>query len=335
LEGFIFLSKKMKKIIKIINSYKIIWLVLIPLFLLMFWIICGILFDSRVSFSSIEKEGQNARLINVNGKLLKGQKVRGEFTSPENYMGIMVLKFNSYTKSDYRGEDVLQFKIKEKNSKEWYYLNNYRSGMLEHQLLFPFGFPVVENSRNKTFQFELESLYGNSTNSVDVSSDAPYIFTIHKYPKPEIMGSKIRLLSYLFKKTSISLASMDFLLRSSIYLLPFMFYSFFQIISRNKTTARRKYLVAVILLFILTSSITLKEVYLGETVGLSVLWIFSVFYYNLNSKFNFTMAFLLIFIWVLLTELGLTFYVEKINFWTYLLLIIGVTQLVREIKLNK
>lgn len=319
----------MKKIL----SNKFIAYILIPLVLVLFWLISSLLFNKQISFSVLEY-GENNPPQSVSGKLLKGEKISGNFIAKENNLGIIIVRFNRYVKPDYRGEDVLSFKLKENNAKDWYYFNNYRSGLVESQLLFPFGFPVIDNSKGKEYHFEIESLFGNATNALEISKDMPVLITAYQIPRNEITGSKLRLISFIFKKTLNSLASFDFLLSSIIFLLPLLFYVLWKFILKKSALSRKIFSFAVILL-IFFDIFLIKEVYIGILLGLIIGLIYAIKSNRFKSYFTFKWVVFLIFFWAILIYLNISNFSNKLNIWVFTFLVIGVGQMLLEEKRNK
>jgi hypothetical protein len=79
-------------------------------------------------------------------ELLKGEKIAEEFKAKYNNLGIIAIKFDTHFKVN---NDYLQFKIKEKNSVDWYYVNSYKVDQFRNNEYFPFGFPEIKESKNK------------------------------------------------------------------------------------------------------------------------------------------------------------------------------------------
>ena len=68
----------------------------------------------------------------------------------------MKVKFNTF---DQINLESLIFRIREKNSTDWYYQNKYKTDQINKEIFFPFGFPIIENSQGKVYEIEIESLH--------------------------------------------------------------------------------------------------------------------------------------------------------------------------------
>lgn len=327
--------KKINKIIKNSLSNKLIVLGVIPFLLISFWVIASLMFNNKISFSVLlYKQSSNDIKIVTSETLLKGEKITGEFKAKENYLGLIILRFNKYVKHDFNSEDVLVFRLKEKGNRKWYHINNYRSGLLENNLLFPFGFSIINNSKNKIYQFEIESLLGNETNAARVNKKDLNLLTGYQFPKNEITSSKKSALKFLVKKTFTSLINIDFLLSSLVYLLPFIIYVFIYILSPwwKKNKNLRHTILIFTFFLILFDIFFIKEFYLGVLLTLIIIWIYFILKNKLNSKINFILVFILILLWSLLILLKINDFQNKINIWTYALLVIGLAQAILEEK---
>ncbi len=313
---------------KKISSNNFIKFFIIPFLLIFFWWISSLLFNNKISFSTlVYKEGVIIQQTDK-GKLLKGNKILGEFISKDNHLGIIILNLKDFVKPDYRGEDVLSFKLKEKGDRDWFVVNNYRSGLMEHQLQFPFGFPQIENSKGKIYQFEITSLYGNDTNAIELSN-SKYINTAYQYSRKEIAGSKLRLVSFIFKKTINSLSNLDFLLSSILYLLPFCAYLIWEIQLKRVKVVRQIFSV-VVLLLILVDIFFLQEIYLGLLIFLILSWLVSIKLNNLESSVSFFLAGFLIIIWLVFMLINNQSFYNKLNIWVFAFLLLGVIQSIFE-----
>ncbi len=312
---------------------KLLFKALIPTLLLGFWLFLSFAYNNRISFSVLEYGDRNAVVLGKTlGKLYKGDIVYGEFKAKENYLGIVFIRFDDFVVPDYRGEDILTFKIKEKGAKTWYYSGNYRSGILKQQLLFPFGFPVIYNSIGKTYIFELKSLYGNTTNGVHLSGNKPIVKTAYQFPKKEIIGSKLRVINFVIKKIISSITDLDFLFTSVVYLTPLILYLSTRI---KKQIYKQKLFGLITFLLIIWDIVILKEIYTGILVVLFVVLIFNVVLNYIQSKALLLLSFYGFIIWIIFVYFGVNNFSAKLNIWTYAFFAIGIFKLVFENNKNK
>jgi hypothetical protein len=98
-------------------------------------------------------------------RILKGEVYQQSFLSTTDSFGIIAVKFSN---NDKINQDVLTFRIKEENDKDWFYENRYKTDQFQNNQFFTFGFPKIDNAQGKTFVFEIESLAGTEDDSVSV-----------------------------------------------------------------------------------------------------------------------------------------------------------------------
>lgn len=98
-------------------------------------------------------------------RILAGETYSQKFISETNEFGIVAVKFTNYLDIS---DDSLVFRIKEKNSKDWYFEYTYKVDQMQNDEFFTFGIPPITNALGKEYVFELESLSGKPDNSIGV-----------------------------------------------------------------------------------------------------------------------------------------------------------------------
>ena len=139
-------------------------------------------------------------------------------------MGIVSIRFKSLKRVAYKDEDALVFRLKEKGANNWYYENVYRSGFIYELPFLPIGFPVIKDSKGKSYYFELESLKGNSHNAMQLNDRSPVFASKYQFSKEELLADKSLFLHFIERKTLNSLSTIDVVFSSFVYLMPFIIY---------------------------------------------------------------------------------------------------------------
>lgn len=272
----------------------------------------------------------------TNKKLKGGDVVRGEFRSRDNNMGGLLLRFNEFARVDFNLQDVLIIKIKEKNNPDWYYVKDYRTDMLRDTLLFPVGFPIIPSSKDKTYVFEIQSLYGNNTNSVSLSTTEPVLSTLHQTPRQYITKNPFSFLSYTIRKVFNSFSNIDFVLSSLVFSAPIVFYLLVLFDFKSTSKGAKSFIIPIsTLFFVMLDILVLKNIFTGVLVILVALWLFSIRRNKLPSFVSFSTAFIFVFAWAMLVAFDFRKLDNKLNVWVYTFLLIGVIQLVFEEKNQK
>lgn len=279
-----------------------------------------------LSILTVRENISNLKFTNTN-KLFKGDELVGTFKAKENNLGIVFLKFDNYVKPDYAKEDNLIFRIKETDSKTWYVVNHYKSGIIVGNLFFPFGFPIIRNSKGKTYTFEVRSLNGNQENAVAVDTYGLSFASGYKFSRNEIMASNTNITNFLTKKFIYSYENIYFILSSLLYFLPAFFYILWNTVLNRYINY--KYWLGTLSLFLLFIDVSfLRDMYSGVLFGILGLWLLSVLIYKLDEEISFSLFFILVILSTLLIQMHSEnlYLINKLSVWAYFFLLIGITE---------
>jgi len=130
-------------------------------------------------------------------KLLAKQKIDLTFTAKYNNLGTAAFFFNNYQKIN---SDWVWFRIKEKNSANWYYQNKYNTDQFNPEYYFTFGFPIITNSQNKEYQIEIESISGTQNNSISLHSKSKNFLAKYSYSKSYLTQNPKQILPFVINK---------------------------------------------------------------------------------------------------------------------------------------
>jgi hypothetical protein len=318
-----------------LHRFKFIVLhIFLPIALVLFWFIASLFLNNTYSFMTLIYPYPRSQLIQYPvGKFLKGETIKGEFTAKENYLGLITLRFKDYIKHDYREEDLINFRIREKKSPNWYYSNDYWSGSIENQLRFPFGFPAIIDSKDKKYEFELTSLLGKNNNAVELYVSDPQLAAVHKLPKKSIFSNPKSIIGFLLEKIVNSFTNVDFLLRSTLYAVPFFIFLFLR--GLQKSVLRKIRFNAIAVSVIAIDIFCVQEFYLGILCILALGWFVSIREYRIASKTSYVIAFILFTLWLPLMYFSTKYIQNKLNIWVYFFLFTGTIQAIIEEKYPK
>ena len=346
----------MEELIKKIYTNTVGRYLVLPLLLILFWLLFTLLFiinfDTSFSIWSYNHPNSDFTKLTFN-PLYKGNKISGEFKAKDNNLGIVSIRFQTFIRPPYSLEDIYLFRIKEKGKQKWYYQNTYKSGLVYDIPFFPFGFPQIQNSKGKTYEFEVISLNGNYVNALEISDRKPILVSKYKYSREVLVRNKTALINFLFTKINNSMQNPDVWFSSFIYFLPFLFYLFwisifekyvdtvrnrldyfFDILSKNKYISPilrviKKFVFHLDLIIIFIVLIDILVIQLKNDIAyivLIALWIITLEKYKMSSKYSFFTAFTILF----LSPLFLVFKEEptseKASIWGYMFLVAGTIQ---------
>lgn len=330
---------------KFLNN-KFITFFAIPFFLLLIWFVLSIVFNSYGSISVLTyvMNSETGKIENKTKEIYKGQKVSGEFTARENNLGIISIRFNTFKRIN---DDQLLFRIKETGQRKWYYEGTYKVDQFQPDDFFTFGFPIIPTSKDKKYQFEIQSTKGRHGNAIAISKINPVFVTKYQFTKDLLLHDKQLLLSHIYKKFLNTFDSVDFILSSIIYLYPFIFYLLWLYPIKQyvyRYTAENRILKSDIQfylsLFVITSSIFLYIIIVRDlssalaTLILISLWLVFSIRYRLDSSVTFLLALLYLSICPILLLFQNGAAAEKDILWVYYFLAIGVFQRLLEINTN-
>lgn len=322
---------KILSIVKVYFSNKWIKWIIIPILLLILWLTLSLFYSSYKSFTVLQYNHNQDENDNFPiGKILKNQRIIGEFTGKENYLGIVSVRLDYTQRISFEEEDVLLFRIKEKGQEQWYYENKYRSGLMIGSLYFPFGFTKISDSYGKIYRFEIISLNGNDKNAITIKAKDPIFVSKYKFSKNEILlGGSQAVLSFSFKKVFTFFSNFDTLISSLIFLLPLIIYLIW-LTAIYEFKIANKLFAAIVISLILADIIWIEEILSGLLFGLTGLWILAIYKNKFSSKISFLFSFTLIFLAVVLNYFNFFESINKISTFAYMLLIIGSLQMILE-----
>lgn len=151
-----------------------------------------------------------------NTPMLKNRKVRTTFTAPHNFLGTIFIHFNSHNRFV---NDWIQFRLREQGSDVWIYQNQYNTRDIKNLEMFPFGFPLIHNSKGRTYEIELISKNGTGGNSVEISAEASTLQSKYQFPRNMIFSHPSTGVDFLISKISNSFAEHHLLFIIALLLL--------------------------------------------------------------------------------------------------------------------
>lgn len=293
-----------------------------------------------LSYSHSNKNFQNI----THERLLKGKMLSGEFIAKENNLGIISLRFKKFLRIPYDQEDVLVFRLKKKGETNWYYENEYRSGLTFDVPFLPFGFPLISDSKGKTYYFELESLSGNKINGVSLDKKEPFLVSKYQKEKSEIVKDYKVFLFYVCQKIINSFRSIDVVYSSFVFSLPLLFYISVPFIL-NRILLKNEYdnLVNTLLsifyywVFLFTFLVIIVDILILHVINdllyimIFFLWLLLAKVHNTNMRFSFSFGIIFLLISPITLMNGDVATAEKAAIWAYVLFFIGTCQCILDL----
>jgi hypothetical protein len=254
--------------------------------------------------------------------LIAGNKISQEIISKFDNLGIISIRFQTYKKSN---NDTLIFRLKEKGGLSWYYVAQYHTDQFQDHQLFPFGFPVITNSKGKTFIVEIESSQGTKTDRVMIDNLLPSLISKYKFHIQNINLLTPAIYKYIIQKIINIVSIMALLYPIILYLFPLLLFLTLHVLS--------KFSKRICYLSIIFPSIFLlfrEPLFLPQppfwTITILVLWIIYVLKNNLSPKINLAAA--LVIVLFLLTQIiqNNIIQAETYSLWLFFFLGIAIIQ---------
>lgn len=321
------------------------WVFIVSL-LVIFWITLSVWnINKNLGTTVLTYDHSKSEIITRNfSEILAGNIIKGEFSARDKNLGIVAVRFNTFFRIN---EDVVEFRIKEKGTKNWYYKNSYTTPQFQPSQYFTFGFPIIPNSEGKKYYFEIESAHGVHENAVALSAIEPIFETKYQYSKTLIMkdlrssgGFIIRrffnsegenyAVDYIVRKLINIFTNVDFLISSIVYFMPLFLYIVWLLFFKKYLFDEYYLIFMPVILMILSSILNITG---NDTViiGLTSFWFFVAFVYKLKSYFSFIFSLVLIIMSPLLLYTSLEVLSVNFTVWGYLFLVVGVLQQIIEL----
>lgn len=159
--------------------------------------------------------------------LLANNKIESSFTAQADNLGVIAVPFNTHNRSI---NDRIAFRLKEKGKKDWYVQNEYNSNQIQTNIPFPFGFPIIKDSKGKIFILEIESLSGKPGSSISLSKLNFYFISEYKFSTNDLIRNPGTLFQFLYYKIINYLPLLSFgevVIIFFVTLSPLFFYLFY------------------------------------------------------------------------------------------------------------
>lgn len=281
--------------------------------LVSFIMIFSYILTSDLSFTILSNFFGKNILANLKRPMKKGDVVKGEFKALENNLGIVAIAFDP----KYKTWDDIIFRIKEKGQSTWYFSNKYWAGQLLDFQHFPFGFPAIQESKNKTYQFEIKSLVAKQGEGESINERFPSVIVKYQFQRSELLSNKSDLIKFIVKKFISNLTTPDFIFIVLVSLSPLLIYIFYLI---NSSLASQL-LLFVPLILIFGDIFFIRKIYTSVIIILLFLFLFD---YK-NNKLLYLLSFLLLLMPAIMI-MNFIYMQYKVNLWFVLILITSVFQ---------
>lgn len=267
----------------------------------------------------------------------KNNVISGKFKSSDNYLGIISVRFRN---ESINSEDSV-FKIKNISDDNWHHIATISATQYYTQPFYSFGFPVIEKSKDKVYQFEIKLL--SEGQGLSLSRQEPMLVSSYVYPRKILFKNPSLLMGFIRDKVSYFLHSQGMLRVFVIFNLPLFLYLFYNFLlhkfipKKIKQKAKKlikiltKPTILIILIAMMIDIFIIRKYSDNIIILLTSLWIMIVITYHLDIKITFGLALIFLSFCPFLSILPMNWIAEKSAVWAYILLVGGTFQSLFEI----
>lgn len=316
----------MKKLYRFFKKNKKISVVTFILFLVWFILTFIQIIINDDSLTRIDRRYRSHEISNRNyDPLLKGETRQFQFEATQDNLGSVSINFNTY---DRKNTDHLIFRIKEKNAKNWYYESEYNTYAFTTLTFYPFGFPIIHHSKDRTYLFEIESLRGTRDNSVAINQKRTIFAPSYIFDKGKFLHDFPYLMTYIWNKSINSLQNNYLAFTSTVYMFPFLFYLLYVfVLADNKRfnyrSLHRDPFAVLLGITIFYDIVFVKEKFDLLFLVVSTMWLILLLHIKKKSRDTYFAGIILLATSVFLQLMNQDFRSEKAAAWAFLALAIA------------
>ncbi len=126
--------------------------------------------------------------------LIQGATVSGLFRAAYDNLGSVRIPVRTY---DRINSNTVIFRLRELGSAPWIVENTYVTDRFTDGYRYPFGFPLIEGSSGKTYEFQIHAQSGTPQNAVGFRSGMYPVTFQYAFPKTSFLGSPAAILRFL------------------------------------------------------------------------------------------------------------------------------------------
>ena len=260
--------------------------------------------------------------------LLKGDIVSFDYPSRYPMFGMVEVKFNAFNRVS---DDVLEFRIKKPGTEDWYYTGQYKADQFQSDEVFPFGFPIINDSSGKNYYIEIESLNGATESSVAIKSPLYKSVVVgkHVFTREQLSSSPKLLVYFSYHKILNILNNPEHFFHLLLYSLPLIFFIMYSLVGMSLG------LYSLVIFISVAVDIMSMDIYYSFfIISVMIAWILNVRRHKVSSQVSVALALALITVSVPLNLAGFKLIQDRMTVWSYMFLSFGVIQIVYEINIK-
>lgn len=163
-------------------------------------------YSSQFNFFSLQKKYDNVIPSSIS---ILDEPYTFSFTAQDDNMGIILVHLTNavgdalpkYAKKiDPNKHQRFQIRMKEVGTNEWYASQDTAPGEIGNSSSYPFGFPVIPDSKGKSYLVEMSMKDIDYSSKIIFNKGTYQMTTVHQIPKQTLLKNPVQLLSHLGDK---------------------------------------------------------------------------------------------------------------------------------------
>ncbi|MCX6732580.1 MAG: acyltransferase [Candidatus Roizmanbacteria bacterium] len=199
-------DKKPKTIIT--QNMKLIYGILAIFIMFVFFSV----YTSQFNFFSIQKKYTHVIPSTI---AISDKPYTFSFISQENNMGVILVHLTSTIGKitnkrilvDPTKHQKFVIRMKEEGTNDWYASQDTSPAEIGNSASYPFGFPLISNSKDKTYVVEMLIKDIDYSSTILFNKDTYTLYTVHQIPKQTLLKNPLMLISHIGNKLQTALAN--------------------------------------------------------------------------------------------------------------------------------
>jgi len=273
-------------------------------------------------FLSLYLKGKPEQLvIPRDSELLQGDIVKGSFLSKYNYLNSIHVRFYRL----YPSSDKLIFRLKQESYDGWIYQKTFDTKDFSSHELNSFNFPTLAFSKNKNFQFELESVSGSTGSGIIVDQAKTTFIVKSEFSGLSLLQNRKHLQYFIASKIDNLLSESGMGLKILFFFLPLILFISYHLLSEFDY----RYYVGLTLGLCLLDIFVIQESYDFFLLAIFLFWSMTAYRFRFESRINAAIASVFFILTIGLTFWDLTIPTEKSIVYGFIFLVSALTTLFR------
>jgi len=265
----------------------------------------------------------------------KDNKIIGSFIAQHDNLSMINIVFNR----TYPTNSFSRFTLRELSTGK--ILHSSQIGLDQYSMYpdYIFGFPIITNSKNKKYIFEIYAIEKNNLPKLDNSQNN--FFSKYTFSVKSLLKGKEGLRYFLTNKVLFYIFNFDLIKIFLFFCLPLFFYIFstlYSLVYSSKLINKiKKYIYplnkpyfVIILCGICFDIFIFRSTSIKLAILLLFFYGFGIFKFKVPFEKTFLLCFLILTINVFAITMNVTYIIEKMFLWIYILLFFGILQVIME-----